>query len=310
MILATKAAIATSGKGPLPYLWLAVDSLNIYTSTSTDLSGSFTAQSSPLSQSMIDGASSGFEFVIAGYSGQMAYSDDGTTWTLVTSSFSTSNINDVAWADGTWVAVGAGGKIATSDDGITWTQQTSGTANDINCVAYGAGTWVALYNGGGRYSTDGGVTWSATGSTTLSTAPETIYYWPDKSRWLAAGDTGTTGALAYSDDGITWSASSSPTTLGGVFDYLSNSTTAVAVIYNSSVQGDIITSTNGSSWSNQNPGYTTLAPVGAQDNTDLFATWPASSIYTSTNGATWTNQGSKGFGADVFVHSTPLPASR
>jgi hypothetical protein len=70
------------------------------------------------------------------------------SWTARTSSFSGTQIEDVASdGAGTYVAVGSAGKLATSTNaGVTWTQRTSSfSGSDIYGVAYDAGNsiWIA-----------------------------------------------------------------------------------------------------------------------------------------------------------------------
>ena len=61
-------------------------------------------------------------YVAVGASGKLATSSDALTWTLRTSSFGTTAINDV-YSNGTvFVAVGDLGKVATSSNGLTWGQ--------------------------------------------------------------------------------------------------------------------------------------------------------------------------------------------
>jgi hypothetical protein len=56
------------------------------------------------------------KFVAAGVSGGIAYSTDGSSWTVVTNSAVGGNtISGVAYGNGKWVAVGDGGKIAYSN---------------------------------------------------------------------------------------------------------------------------------------------------------------------------------------------------
>jgi hypothetical protein len=53
----------------------------------------------------------GGKWVVGGFSGRMAYSDNGKTWTAVTNTFGTSLIYDTAYGGGRWVAVGQNGRI-------------------------------------------------------------------------------------------------------------------------------------------------------------------------------------------------------
>jgi hypothetical protein len=162
----------------------------------------------------------------------MAYSDDGITWTVADSTFNgySSNISGVTYDGGKWVAVGYDydsdtysnyGKIAYSSDGVTWTAVADSTFNGrIDTVVYGGGKWVAvgydydsdtdsLY-GKIAYSSDG-VTWTAVANTIFGTSNISgVAYGGGK--WVAVGygydwDTASFyNKIAYSSDGITWTA--------------------------------------------------------------------------------------------------------
>ena len=103
---------------------------------------------------------------------KIAYSTDGTTWTLSNSGnvLTGSNVavRGIAWAPdkgtgdkGRFAAVGYSGNAAWSDDGgATWTKADSKFTTSILCIAYGNGKFVAAGDGGEvRYSSDG-ITWN------------------------------------------------------------------------------------------------------------------------------------------------------
>jgi hypothetical protein len=90
--------------------------------------------------------------VAVGGGGTMAYSSDGTSWTVVTdSTFGASDITRIAYGNGIFVAVGDGGKIAYSSNGADWTAVTDSPFDGyirIRGIAYGNGRFVAVGDDG------------------------------------------------------------------------------------------------------------------------------------------------------------------
>jgi hypothetical protein len=105
----------------------------------------------------------GGKFVAIGQYGKIAYSTNGTDWTVVTwtegnpNPFSSngSDIKGIAYDGGKFVVVGSS-KIATSENGADWTAvddskfQCDGYNynDDINGIAYGGGKFVAVGDNG------------------------------------------------------------------------------------------------------------------------------------------------------------------
>jgi hypothetical protein len=153
---------------------------------------------------------------VAGGSGQIAYSSNGTTWTTSTGN-SDFVVKGITYDGTQFVAVGydnSGGVINYSSDGTSWSNAANantafGTSN-INDVAYGGGRYVAV--GGSKalatvqegkiaYSTDG-TYWTAVTNSTFGTS--TIYgitYGAGKFVAVGGG-----GKMAYSNNGTTWTA--------------------------------------------------------------------------------------------------------
>jgi len=161
--------------------------------------------------------------VVAGDSGElMSSTDSGATFTVRTSQFSTSYINDIAFGNGIFVAVGDAGKISSSTDGITWTARTANVStNAIYAVTFANGTFVAVGAGasggtGGITTSTDGITW--TKRTTPSLSSDTLYSVAyGNGYWVAVG-TVSTNAGYYSTDLATWSKLS--TTLTGDMRYV------------------------------------------------------------------------------------------
>ena len=129
-------------------------------------------------------------------------------WTAVTDSISwenilgTSEINAIAYGNGTWVAVGGLGKIATSANGASWTAVEDSTFgySYIYAIAYGNNRFVAGGMDGKMAYSDDGEDWTAVSNSTFgSSYIYAIAY--GNGKWVAVGDD---GKIAYSDDGETW----------------------------------------------------------------------------------------------------------
>ena len=87
------------------------------------------------------------KFVAVGYSGNMAYSTDGITWTSVAdSTFGSSYIRSICYGNGKFVAGGDGGKMAYSTDGVNWTavMKSAFGKSSIYSICYGNGKFVAV----------------------------------------------------------------------------------------------------------------------------------------------------------------------
>jgi len=143
--------------------------------------------------------------VAVGINGNIAYSPDAITWTLVSSPpIGTSSPLALVYGDGLFVLGTYGGKIAYSSDGINWTLSGStifsSTSQTIEAMAYGNGIYIAGGTSGGMAYSDDGETWTQiTPSAFGITSIETIYF--GNGLFIAAGSS---GKIAYSSDGINW----------------------------------------------------------------------------------------------------------
>jgi len=245
-----------------------------------------------------------YRWVAAGISGYLGTTDStsATTWTTRTSSFGTTQINDVK-SNGVnmWVAVGDAGKLATSPDGITWTQRTSsfGTTN-ILCIAYGNGIWVA-----------GGT--SSGGTPKFATATDPTGTWTQRTSGFASGDIDTitfgnglwaaissTGEIRTATDPTsTWTLRTSTLTASsgfGAIRYCAAQNIWVAG-FDSGTTGALASSTDGQTWTSRDSPTSLITSGGGfyiNNNSviaaTIFKTGPTVDIITSTNGTTWTDR--------------------
>lgn len=107
------------------------------------------------------------QFVIAGDLDTILTSSDGFNWTPRSSGVITTENNEVAFGDGTYVAVGRKrdtfdvGEITVSNDAVTWTKLPSPGFDELNSVSYGGGQFVAVGRGGDVAVSEDGMSWSA-----------------------------------------------------------------------------------------------------------------------------------------------------
>lgn len=314
MILATKAAIAHSGAA-WPYRWVIAgeDSGNSKLATSDDDGDNWTIQTTPFGANYIQSvASNGSDLWVAvGENGTLATSPDAVTWTARTSSFSTSDIYEVIWANNLWVACGQSGKVATSTDGITWTQRTSGNTSILRGADYGAGTYAVGGQNSFITSTDG-ITWTAR-TTSTQILQHGVHYFADQSIWVVGADTGTTNAMASSPDAITWTQRTSALNNNGVWSpFASKPTILVNNLFTGAlgITNDTQSSTNGTTYTSRgtNGGY----DVACSD-TGVFLNSYLNSTKRSTNGTSWTTPSNTGLGnitGRTIAHSSMKPGSR
>jgi len=175
---------------------------------------------------LVKGITYGSQFVAVGYNnsgGVINYSSDGTSWySVTTTTFGTSNINDVAYDGGRYVAVGENGKMAYSTNGTTWTAVGDSTfdTSTIYGITYAAGKFVAVGASGKMTYSTNGTTWTAVTDSTFTSTINGITYGgaSGKEKFIAVGSDGSGSyQIAYSADGVTWTKVQSFDNFGGLF---------------------------------------------------------------------------------------------
>jgi hypothetical protein len=135
-----------------------------------------------------------------GYSGIIAYSDDGRTWEVIKDNpFNDYGIyiSAVAYGNGRFIAVGWGGKVACSTDAKTWIPVENIAEKDFTDIVYGNGLFIAGFGSGLVYSRDG-ETWVAVEGFDTSWISCIAH---GNGRFIV----GTyDGKISFSDDGKTW----------------------------------------------------------------------------------------------------------
>jgi len=120
------------GKG----IWLAISS-GVTAATSTNNGSTWSSRTLPTITGTWNAVSYGNNrFVISGSGGNTAYSFDGITWNLVTTTVD-ENFVDITYGQGVFVAIsGTSNKAIVSEYGIIWTTRTLATENNQS-IAFG-----------------------------------------------------------------------------------------------------------------------------------------------------------------------------
>ena len=223
-------------------------------------------------------------YVVAGTSGDLAYSTDSVSWTKLTP-FTSAVITGIAYGNGKFLAVdsngllwscnlvpygewsniytttiqlegirfindrffavGDSGYLAYSIDGISWQELNSNTTNGLIDITYGQGKYVAIgLNGAMVYSLNG-QEWYDNTDTSFTTSYRHIAY--GKNMFVAGGQN---GAMRYSYDGLVWQngTKNSTATVGWVRGFAYTSCRFYSVIYTTGGAGEVWYSENGIDW--------------------------------------------------------------
>jgi hypothetical protein len=233
------------------------------------------------------GAVGGNIFVVVGAGGKIVTSLDGITWTTLSNTASTADLNAVAFGGASYVAAGSGGAILYSTDGITWASDVSPTSNALlGLTTNGASAFVGVGAAGTIVYSADGVNWSTATSGTTNDLLAVAY---GNGLYVAVG---TSGTLLTSTDGVTWTAESSNTSLNlRSIAYGINAATSTSLFVAVGASGALVASTDGVTWTS----YGSL-PV-ANINSIIYGTQfvlvgDSGIIYTSTTGTAWQTQSS------------------
>jgi len=141
-------------------------------------------------------------FVAAGFSGKIAYSSDGTTWTEVENKPFFRNIRGITYGGGKFIIAAEYGSMAYSSDGIIWeavADSTFGSSQVID-VAWNGERYVAVGDHGKMAYSINGTTWFAVADSTFgSFGISAIAY--GNGKFVASRGY---GQSAFSTDGISW----------------------------------------------------------------------------------------------------------
>jgi hypothetical protein len=143
-------------------------------------------------------------YAVAGGVGTVLRSSDAVQWSTSYVGVA-NQVRALAWGPSGFVAAGFSGLLARSDDGSSWTMATPiGTpfsTPDLLAAAFGAGQYVvaATGNSGGLYSSVDGLHWTLADTGGVASFSDVIF---GGGRFVATSGAG--GEILYSDDGVTW----------------------------------------------------------------------------------------------------------
>jgi hypothetical protein len=258
----------------------------------------------------------GGKYVAVSDDSNIAYSEDGITWTAIppgkdegTTRFgSSNNVQGIAWGNGRFVAVGFSGIAAYSDDGVTWTNvqiPILGTSNGcIYGIAYGNGKFVAvgyteIYKRGAiAYSTDG-ITFTYVPQLPGEFGKFIIKAVAYGSGKFVAGDN--YGRMAYSADGITWTevTDNSAWLVNNGWEPPYNTASINSIAYGNNMfvaTGNhikLVTSADGVTWTIIETGIFDIEedyfifPAAYYNNMFLIGGWNVKKMAYSADGITW-----------------------
>ena len=177
-------------------------------------------------------------FIAVGDQGSIYRSTDGETWSGVTTTSVTTNLNTVHYGGDQWVAAGAASSIISStDDGLNWSVVSDGSdigvSFGINDLQYKDNVWIGVGKNGRSINSINGKDWFVTNIPNTAGQMKGIAYGDNKMvavgissaiRWsgyetvgatatATVGAGGTISAITVTDGGFGYKFGTSPTVL-------------------------------------------------------------------------------------------------
>ncbi|WP_340239953.1 Ig-like domain repeat protein [Emticicia soli] len=229
-------------------------------------------------------------WAVGGYGTILTTSNGGSTWTTQTSGI-LNGLRKVVFVSGTkgWV-VGNNGKILTTNDGgSTWTEQTSGVTQQLNGVSFTSATNGCVVGNEGKIltTTNGGSTWT---SRTSGSAVNLygVHLSSGTDGW-ATGDYNT--ILKTTDGGASWTEQ---LTEYNFHQFVKTFFISPTKGWAFSSNGRVLTTNNGSSWTQLASGSTSYFwGIFFINDSIGWAVGSGGVIYKSTDGGiNWTEKNS------------------
>ena len=270
-------------------------------------------------------------YVIAGTSGQIAYSKDAVTWTNATK-FSSAVVTGLAYGNGYFLAVdsngyiyrtdspenvwqpvyqapliiesiryvnnkyyavGEQGFIAYSFDGYKWTRAAVNTTKTFIDIGYGAGKYVAVGHAGTVFTSINGLVWYDNTIPNYTTDIRAIMY---ANGQFVIGSSA--GRIDYSKDGINWTQANNPSslTINWIRNFTYHNNRLYAVMYASTGQGEIwLSKDKGTTWSVAfTPTGTSRLWCVCSGNNKFFASGDNGYIFTLDMNLNWQDKPTDG----------------
>jgi len=309
------------------------DSSTTWRSTSTNGGVTWTAATVGTGSKAIAYGGGRFVTVEGNFSNSVAWSANGTTWTVTTlpsnDDSTESNWQDIAYGNGRFVAISDSSAMAAySFNGATWYKSNLPSTAEWSSIGYGQGVFYVTSLGDAAASSPDGVTWTVRDGSFLSlditatnansvTSTATARTLPSSSTWqdvlwdgtkfVAIGYTSGTslGAYATSTDGATWTGGTIAQS-GTNWEYTAlayNGTNQyVALIGGNGGTNDLATSTNGTTWAttaNALPANSFWKQVIWDGSKYVAIRADSANIATSSNGTTWAGSAVSGGSSDA-----------
>ncbi|MGE5704363.1 MAG: chitobiase/beta-hexosaminidase C-terminal domain-containing protein, partial [Clostridia bacterium] len=214
-----------------------------------------------------------------------------STWTAVSLGFGTTNINKIAYNNGTWLMFNSFGDYGTSSNGTSWTKAPTPLGAAVNQALHVQSKWVAVgYAGstGKIFTLNDGLDPLNNSNWIERTVPKTnklVSIASDGTNIVAVGDTG--GTIYRSVDGVIWTDSSVPEASG--FNAVTYGACKFwAVGKNTDGSFVIYSSVDGQAWTKVNTATPSTQLYGvAYGNGMLVAAGLSGYLYVSADGNTW-----------------------
>lgn len=263
-------------------------------------------------------------YVIAGTSGDLAYSTDSINWTKLTP-FTSGVITGIAYGNGKFLAVdsngllwscnatpygewsniytttiqlegirfindrffavGDSGYLAYSIDGVNWQELNSNTTKSLIDITYGQGKYIAIGLDGAMVYSLNAQEWYDNTDLSFTASYRHIAY--GKNMFVAGGQN---GAMRYSYDGLIWQngTKNSTATVGWVRGFAYTSGRFYSVIYTSGGAGEVWYSQDGINWEVVYKTSGRLWTICEGDGT-FITSGDSGKIYTLDLGIEWVN---------------------
>jgi photosystem II stability/assembly factor-like uncharacterized protein len=234
-------------------------------------------------------------------------SDGGATWSTATTPpplYSTSEFaleslclvgsaaSYRAWAVGTAGAVVAATDVAQA---ASWARQTSGAGHDLCDISMSSATrgWAAGYDATFLRTTDG-LTWTVQRAVGTNRRVDSVVALSDNEAFAAGTEFAAAKCVSRtSNGGVDWVDQTTPTGITEVYDLaMVSSTVGWGVAGLGGLQGRIIHTVDGSTWTEQGSGVTSrLSAVDATDNLNAWVVGSSGVLrHTGDGGTVWNQQ--------------------
>ncbi|MGD8190189.1 tandem-95 repeat protein [Brevibacillus ginsengisoli] len=235
----------------------------------------------------------GGEWLAMGISNTIATSTDGKNWSVYYPENGFNDWSDAVFDGSKWVMVGSNGKIFTSTGNSAsttsgWSPQTSDVSSSLWGIAYGGNTYVAVGDGGTVLTSGNGTTWSKNivlgeeGNSFLNVMFA-------NNMFIAVSDS---RKIYTSGDGMNWTPQFTSTVPLYGIGYGNSKYVAVGA-------GEVAISTNGTSWTSSDLSDTYYSID--YGNGKYVAAGAGGKLLTSTDGSSWSNVENANTSTDLFA---------